>query len=41
MRRLDDLEYRIFKRGLFLVFVVTFGDFLYQKIWPVLGRLLK
>ena len=32
-------KYRIFQVGLFLLFVVTFGDYLFQKIWPVVAPL--
>jgi hypothetical protein len=37
VRGLDRWEYQIFKIGLFVVFVVTFGDYVFGKVWPVIG----
>lgn len=34
-------ETRIIRWGLFLVFVVTFGDFVIKKIWLVVGGWLN
>jgi hypothetical protein len=35
--RLDAWEARIIRWGIFLTFVVTFGEFIIKKIWAVLS----
>lgn len=33
-------ETRIIRYGIFLVFLVTFGDYIFQKVWAVIGPLI-
>jgi hypothetical protein len=37
MERLSVWEVRIIRVGIFLVFVITFGDYIFRKIQPVIG----
>jgi hypothetical protein len=41
MDHLTELEASIIRLGIFVVFIVTFGDFVFRKIWPVLGPLFQ
>jgi hypothetical protein len=34
-------EVMIIRLGIFLVFLVTFGDYVFHKVWPVIGRLFS
>lgn len=38
---LSDLESLIIRPGIFLVFVVTFGEYVFGKIWPLIGPLFR
>lgn len=37
--RLAKVEAAIIRLGIFLVFLVTFGDYVVKKIWPIIGPL--
>ena len=39
MASLSDWESRIIRVGIFIVFVVTFGDYVISKIWPIIEPL--
>lgn len=39
--RLAVWEFRIFKMGLFVLFVVSFGDYLFQEIWPIIRGIVQ
>lgn len=32
-------EARIIRWGIFLIFLVTFGDYVFRKVWPIVGPL--
>jgi hypothetical protein len=38
-RHLDKLEVQIIRLGVFLIFVVTFGDYVVKKVWSVVKPL--
>jgi hypothetical protein len=37
--RLVAWEARIIRWGIFLVFLATFGDYVFRKVWPVVAPL--
>jgi hypothetical protein len=39
--RLATWEFRLFKIGLFILFVVSFGDYLFQKLWPIVRAIVN
>jgi hypothetical protein len=41
MDYLPEYEALIIKVGLFLVFLVTFGEYVFKKIWSVIGPLFR
>lgn len=41
MERLSVWETRIIRLGIFILFVVTFGDYIFQKVWPILAPLFR
>jgi hypothetical protein len=41
MLRLPEIETAIFRLGVFLMSVVMFGDYVFRKIWAILGPLFR
>jgi len=41
MNSLPEYEALIIKVGIFLVFLVTFGEYVFKKIWTVIGPLFR
>jgi hypothetical protein len=39
--RLSVVEAWIIRLGVFLVFLVTFGDYVFHKIWPIIGPICR
>jgi hypothetical protein len=41
MDQLSAWEITIVRLGIFVIFLITFGDFVFHKIWPVIGPPLQ
>jgi len=38
--RFERFERLIIKAGIFLIFLVTFGEYVFGKVWPVLHKFI-
>jgi len=38
---LESLESKIIRVGIFLIFLATFGDYVFQKVWAIIGPLVR